>query len=81
MSNSFARPRRRTGLLAGRRRPAVVPRLTEKWEFLPAGQAMFRERYAPEANDRMALRRGQAAHSIPATLAAIKRIAETERPG
>ncbi|MBO0729444.1 MAG: SRPBCC family protein [Acidimicrobiaceae bacterium] len=56
-------------------------RLTESWEFLPAGQAMFRERYGPQANDRIALRRGQAAHGIPATLAAIKRIAETERPG
>lgn len=55
-------------------------RLTESWEFLPAGRAMFREKYAAAADDRIALRRGQAMRGIPATLAAIKRIAEAERP-
>lgn len=54
-------------------------RLTESWEFLPAGQTMFREKYGPGAEDRIALRRGQAMHGIPATLAAIKRIAEAEQ--
>lgn len=54
-------------------------RLIESWEFLPAGRAMFREKYGPQADDRIALRRDQAMRSIPATLAAIKRIAERER--
>jgi hypothetical protein len=53
-------------------------RLTESWDFLPAGRAMFRTKYGPQANDRIALRREQAMRSIPATLAAIKRIAERE---
>ena len=55
-------------------------RLTESWEFLPAGRTMFHEKYGPEADDRIALRRGQAVGGIPATLAAIKRIAEAEPP-
>jgi Polyketide cyclase / dehydrase and lipid transport len=55
-------------------------RLTESWEFLPAGRAMFREKYGPAAEGRIALRRSQALRGIPATLAAIKRIAEAERP-
>lgn len=53
--------------------------LTERWEFLPAGQAMFREKYGSAADARMHLRRTQAIGGIPATLAAIKRIAEAER--
>lgn len=53
-------------------------RLSESWGFLPAGRAMFREKYGPKADDRIALRRKQAMRSIPATLAAIKRIAEAE---
>lgn len=55
-------------------------RLTESWEFLPAGQVMFRERYGTDADNRMALRRNQAMQGIPASLAAIKHIAEAERP-
>jgi hypothetical protein len=54
--------------------------LTESWEFLPAGRAMFRQKYGPRADARIALRRGQAMRGIPVTLAAIKRIAEAERP-
>jgi hypothetical protein len=54
-------------------------RLTESWEFLPAGRTMFRQTYGPEADDRITLRRGQAMRSVPATLAAIKRIAEAEQ--
>ncbi|WP_222264618.1 SRPBCC family protein [Modestobacter marinus] len=51
-------------------------RLTESWEFLPAGQAFFREKYGADA-PRQVEERIRAAHEgIPATLAAIKRIAE-----
>lgn len=50
--------------------------LTESWEFLPDGVALFRERYGPDAEAQIA-DRSQAAHDgIPETLAAIKRIAE-----
>jgi hypothetical protein len=51
-------------------------RVTETWEFLPAGRAMFQEKYGPEADARIDLRRRQALSGIPATLASIKRIAE-----
>lgn len=51
-------------------------RLTEAWEFLPAGLAMFRGKYGPDADRQIELRRSQAISGIPATLAAIKRIAE-----
>ena len=51
-------------------------RLTETWEFLPAGQEFFAERYGEDA-PRQVQERTRAAHDgIPATLAAIKRIAE-----
>jgi hypothetical protein len=53
-------------------------RLTERWEFLPAGERLFREKYGPKADDMIELRRSQAVAGIPATLAAIRRIAETE---
>jgi hypothetical protein len=56
-------------------------RLTESWEFLPEGRAMFREEYGPDAQARIELRRRQAIEGIPATLAAIKRIAEAEQSG
>ena len=50
--------------------------LTEFWEFLPAGQAFFAERYGDDA-PRQVEERTRAAHEgIPATLAAVKRIAE-----
>ena len=55
-------------------------RLTESWEFLPEGRTMFGQKYGSAADERIALRRGQAMRGIPATLAAIKRIAEDERP-
>jgi hypothetical protein len=52
-------------------------RLTESWEFQPAGIAYFHEKYGDEAGAQIENRR-QAAHSgIPATLAAIKRAAES----
>ncbi|MGH9095247.1 MAG: SRPBCC family protein [Acidimicrobiales bacterium] len=49
----------------------------ESWEFLPAGIAMFERRFGADAQAQIA-DRTQAAHSgIPATLAAIKRTAES----
>lgn len=51
--------------------------ITESWEFLPAGIVRFEERYGATAQTEIA-QRIQAAHNgIPATLAAIKRIAES----
>jgi hypothetical protein len=51
--------------------------LTESWEFLPDGIAMFEERFADEAEVQIADRTRQALEGIPQTLAAIKRIAES----
>lgn len=53
--------------------------LTESWEFLPAGLARFRERYGVDADAQIADRTAAAYAGIPATLAAIKELAE--RPG
>lgn len=53
-------------------------RLTESWEFLPAGLAMFDQRYGADAQTQIADRTTAAHQGIPATLAAIKRIAEAE---
>jgi Polyketide cyclase / dehydrase and lipid transport len=51
--------------------------LTESWEFLPAGIARFHERYGDDAEAQIA-NRIEAAHTgIPATLAAIKKAAES----
>ncbi|WNV75505.1 SRPBCC family protein [Geodermatophilus sp. DSM 44513] len=56
-------------------------RLTESWEFLPAGLARFAERFGDDA-ERQVEDRTRAAHEgIPATLAAVKRIAESGRTG
>ena len=52
-------------------------RLTESWEFLPAGLAGFRERFGTEADAEIDKRRDAAQRGIPATLAAIKKTAET----
>ena len=51
-------------------------RLTETWEFLPAGQQFFVERYGDEAAAQVESRTHAAHEGIPATLAAIKAIAE-----
>ena len=52
-------------------------RLTESWEFRREGLAMFAERYGAQADAEIA-NRTEAAHSgIPATLAAIKQLAES----
>lgn len=51
--------------------------LSETWEFLPAGIAMFEEKYGDEAYAQITDRTRQALDSIPKTLAAIKQIAES----
>ncbi|MEO5832213.1 MAG: SRPBCC family protein [Nakamurella sp.] len=51
--------------------------LTESWHFLPAGIAMFHEKYADRAAAEIDSRTRHALDGIPRTLAAIKRIAET----
>ncbi|RZU31858.1 SRPBCC family protein [Blastococcus saxobsidens] len=51
--------------------------LTEEWEFLPAGQAFFAERYGDAADEQIDERTRAAHEGIPLTLAAIKRIAES----
>lgn len=50
--------------------------LTESWEFLPGGIAMFEEKFGDQAATEIADRTQQALDGIPRTLAAIKRIAE-----
>lgn len=51
-------------------------RVTESWEFLPDGIAVFKEKYGADAQTEIA-KRTEAAHAgIPATLAAIKSTAE-----
>jgi hypothetical protein len=50
--------------------------LTESWEFLAEGVAMFHERYGEDAERQIADRIRAAHEGIPATLAAITRIAE-----
>ncbi len=50
--------------------------LTESWEFLPGGIAMFEEKYGEQAHVQITDRTRQALDGIPRTLAAIKRIAE-----
>jgi hypothetical protein len=51
-------------------------RLTESWEFLPAGIAGFHERYGDGAEAQIEQRSDAARTGIPATLAAIKKAAE-----
>ncbi|MFB0838228.1 SRPBCC family protein [Arthrobacter sp. E44] len=50
--------------------------LTESWHFLPAGIAMFEEKFGDRASAEIADRTQQALDGIPKTLAVIKRIAE-----
>jgi hypothetical protein len=52
--------------------------LTESWEFLPGGLAMFEERFGADAEAQIANRLELAQTGIPATLAAIKQDAEAE---
>lgn len=51
--------------------------LTESWAFLPAGLALFHEKYGDQADEMIATRTRQAHEGIPETLAAIARIAES----
>ncbi|BBX85456.1 SRPBCC family protein [Mycolicibacterium aubagnense] len=51
-------------------------RLTQSWEFLPAGIAGFHERWSDAADEQIALRERNAKEGIPVTLAAIKKTAE-----
>lgn len=51
-------------------------RLTESWEFLPGGIAMFEQKYGSDADSQIADRTQQALDGIPKTLTAIKQIAE-----
>jgi ribosome-associated toxin RatA of RatAB toxin-antitoxin module len=51
-------------------------RVTESWEFLPDGIASFEERFGADAQAQITNRSEAARAGIPATLAAIKRIAE-----
>ena len=53
--------------------------LTESWEFLPGGEAMFAERFGDRAQDQITNRYELAKSGIPATLAAIKKDAEAAR--
>jgi hypothetical protein len=50
--------------------------ITESWRFLPAGIDMFHQKYGEQAGTEIAERTQAARTGIPATLAAIKRIAE-----
>lgn len=52
-------------------------RVTESWEFLPDGIAMFEEKYGARAQAEIADRTRAAHEGIPVTLAAIKRTAES----
>lgn len=51
--------------------------LTESWEFLPGGIAMFEEKFGDQAHAEITDRTQQALDGIPKTLAAIKQIAES----
>src|SRR5215469_6226726 len=50
--------------------------VTESWEFLPDGIAMFQERFGTDAESQIDNRSDAARSGIPATLQAIKRAAE-----
>jgi hypothetical protein len=51
-------------------------RLTESWQFLPAGLTWFAERFGADAEAQIASRAELARTGIPKTLAAIKKTAE-----
>jgi hypothetical protein len=50
--------------------------VTESWEFLPDGLAMFKERFGDAADQQIDDRSEAARTGIPTTLAALKRAAE-----
>ena len=55
----------------------AATKLTESWEFLPGGIAMFQEKYGDRAPAEIDERTRQAYDGIPRTLSAIKQIAES----
>ena len=55
--------------------------LTESWQFLPGGIAMFEEKFGDDARVQIADRTQQALDGIPKTLRAIKRIGESSTDG
>ena len=55
--------------------------LTESWEFLDEGIAMFHEKYGEDAAAEIAERTRLALDGIPRTLAAIKRVVESGATG
>jgi hypothetical protein len=52
-------------------------RVTESWEFLPGGIAMFEEKFGADAQTQISHRTKAAHEGIPVTLAAIKQTAES----
>jgi Polyketide cyclase / dehydrase and lipid transport len=54
-------------------------RVTESWEFLPAGITRFHDRFGDDAEVQIASRAEAARTGIPITLAALKKTAESER--
>jgi hypothetical protein len=52
-------------------------RLTERWDFLPAGLAFFADKHGPDADAQVEERRRSAHEGIPRTLAAIRAVAES----
>lgn len=55
---------------------AEATEVTESWEFLPAGIAMFHAKYGDDAVVQIADRTRAAREGIPVTLAALKQAAE-----
>lgn len=55
----------------------AATKVTESWEFLPRGIAMFEEKYGDRAAAEIDERTRQAHTGIPRTLASLKRIAES----
>ena len=52
--------------------------VTESWQFLPTGEAMFEEHFGDRAGAEITDRYERARDGIPETLAAIKRAAEAQ---
>jgi Polyketide cyclase / dehydrase and lipid transport len=50
--------------------------VTESWEFLPGGIALFKERFGADADTQIENRSRASRSGIPATLAALKKSAE-----
>jgi hypothetical protein len=50
--------------------------VTESWEFLPDGIAMFKRRFGADADAQIESRSRSSRSGIPATLAALKKVAE-----